>query len=254
MFAVLGSLLDRFWPHLITAIGTVALALFGTVWQESGDVIGDELTIGLIIIAALVSAAGAVIAAIRYDRGVRGIQTDMLTDVRASLVPLCARLIMLPRPLEQDKYVDAMTELTMHCRLFAPRDPGTIADANFYALSGNTLTRVNRAAGSAREQFVSGRRTTPRALEEKAVVDRIKAGQSVVCGNIRKRKQRRLLCLEEGDRTYLSFVSVPVISNNGTIIGMLSLNSSEKNGLSSVHATFLESVAKLIAAVHAVNP
>lgn len=249
MFTVLGRIADRFWPHLLALAGTVALALFGTVWLEwltTG--IETWLATSLVVFGALLSAFGTVLAAVVAEKRRQAIEVDMLTAVRATLVPVALRFISIGRPIDPQRLEDAVTDLTLHCRAFVSTD-GVDSDANYYRLGGNQLLCVNRRSGTARESFTKSRLRSPNEVEESAVIERLLAKKAVLCKDTWARRERRRLALADPRRKYRSFVSVPAIDGSGNVRGMLSVNSSRKGAFGQLHVAYLEEMTRLILAL-----
>lgn len=249
MFTVIGRVVDRFWPHLLSLGGTVALALFGTVLLEwlTSEAHG-WLAITLVVGAALLSAAGTVLAAVRAEKRRQQIEVDLLTAIRATVVPVSIHFIKMERPIDAQRFEDAVTELTLHWSAFVSSD-GVDSDANYYRLEGNRLTCVNRRSGVARETFTRSKARSPREREESAVIERLRAKQAALCFDTWSKREQRRLSLAEGKRRYRSFVSIPTVDGRGVVRGMLSVNSSKKGAFGQLHVEYLEEMGRLIMAL-----
>ncbi|GAA4192006.1 hypothetical protein GCM10022219_11660 [Microbacterium oryzae] len=262
MLRAIVGLFERAWLHLVTVAATIFLGLsplhldglrhWGAHHQLGNWVIGDWAAGVWLGFLGLCSMAGVFLGVARYEKASRGVQAELMIALRTSLIPVAERFIKLRRPVNADKFEDVVTELTTRCVLFAKKD-GDRCDANVYQLSGDRLIRVNRAADTARDEFVKSRKTTPRAVEESHVVDRVKSGELAICEDVQSADSRATLKLADGERNYRSFIAVPILRSDRSVYGMISLNSQKKNGLSDVHLQYLNNVARLIAALDSVN-
>lgn len=250
-------LLQRAWPHLLSVIGGLGLALSPLYlewlrdWgEERGH--GDMPAIVVLIILSLLSLAGVLWGVARYERRIRTVQADVMTALRASFVPVVDRFLALPDNASASTIEDVMTEVVARVALFAKKDDDS-PDANIYRLRRDRLARINRSGGTARDAFKISNGTSAEAVESNKVVERVIAAETTICEDVRSRRIRKKLSLAKIDRSYRSFVSVPILLRNGEVYGMISLNSSKRNGLQVTHLLFLENVAKLIGKLDAVN-
>jgi len=244
VFQALGSWLDRYWTALVGVLGVIALALFGTIWQDGASVVGEFWFFTLVVVAAVASGASGIYNTIRFARRARKVESELFTAVRTTLVPLAEHFIDAGSATTAE---DAATLVTMHCRAFVARN-GATCDANLYKLSGRDLVRVNRTAGSARKAFNRTRKQDAPAVEATRTVERVMAKQTTFCPNVASWRWRRKLDLAPGPRTYSAFISVPLCDANGTAVGMLSLNSSKRGVLTSLHQEYLEAVGRIYVA------
>lgn len=251
--------LERAWTHLLAVLGVVVLALSPLYldWlrtEGSKLEIGDSLAVAILIVAGVTSVAGVLFGVARYEKAMREMGATVMIELRASLVPVVERLLMVPAMPAPSELEDVMTEVAGRIALFAKKDDDR-PDANIYYLKGDTcLERLNRSGGTARKQFLRTRKRTPEALEERYVIERVLAGQVTVCEDVLDPKNREKLHLAAVERRYRSFISVPVILKDGSPYGMISLNSAKKNGLRSLHISYLENIAGIIGKIEAVNP
>lgn len=244
MFQALGSWLDRYWTALVGVVGVIALALFGTIWQDGADVVGEFWFFTLVVLAAVASGASGIYNTIRFARRARQVESELFTAVRTTLVPLAEHFIDSGSVSTPE---DAATLVAMHCRAFVART-GATCDANLYRLSGRDLVRVNRTAGSARKAFNKTRKQDAQSIEATRTVERVVAGQTTFCPNVASRRWRSKLGLAPGPRSYSAFISVPLRDANGTVVGMLSLNSSKRGVLTLLHQEYLEAVGRIYVA------
>lgn len=207
-----------------------------------------RIAVLLVTLAAMFSVAGTVIAAVTAEKRRQDIEVDMLTAVRATLVPVALRFIGMERPIDGRQLEEALTGLTLHCRAFVSSD-GIDSDANYYRLDGNELTCVNRRAGTARERFTKSRHKSPVEVEESAVIDRLLQKEAAVCSDTWSKRERRRLTIADTRRTYRSFVSVPAIDGSGRARRMLSVNSSKKRAFGQLHVVYLNEMARMILAL-----
>ena len=258
MLRAIGGFLDRVWPHILAVGGAVALALsplyldwLRTQGAHAGR--GDAFAIVAVVGAALASVAGIVYGAWRYERARVRVQAELMTAVRSSLMPAAEHFVRLPRPVNDATFEDAITDLTARCQLFAKKDNDS-PDANVYKLDRSRLVRVNRASGSARLSFETAARGRSEDLvsEDKQVIERVRSGEVAICTDVKSRRVRKKLGLAAVERSYRSFISVPILRPDGSVYGMISLNSRRRNGLGDLHLTFLVNIALLIAALDSV--
>ncbi len=214
-----------------------------------------------IAIAIVISAAGLVWAPIKTTLGRARAEAEMLTAFKETLVPSARKLIANTSPTSRE-CADIAESIMDDLRAYvAPK--GTTGDANFYLLekaaSGEaSLIRVNKSYKQARLRFDQLRRPTlsPDQVEEGAVVERVLAFRQARCTNVRRKRLQRLFRLNpERQRDYVAFMTVPVLSTDRrNVIGMLSINSGNKNVLQKFHFDYLNMVAQLLAEFHQVRP
>lgn len=257
MLKAIAGLLERAWLHVVAGFAAIALALsplyVGALRHWGAHNGWDDWLAGLVLGAVgLLSVAGVGLGVWRYEVRGREVEADLMVALRASLIPVADRFIQLRRPVATDALEDAMTELAARCALFARKDDDQ-PDANVYRLEGQRLLRINRSAGTARPQFAKTRGKKPEAIEESAVVDRVMGCQVTICEDVKDPDKRTTLKLADIDRNYRSFISVPIVRGDGTPYGMISLNSTKKNGLRAVHLNYLQNLAVLIAALEGVQ-
>ncbi|MCE7483081.1 GAF domain-containing protein [Microbacterium profundi] len=164
---------------------------------------------------------------------------------------MAEQVISVKKPVVGVDAENLATELSLHCRALV-RDKEAVCDVNVYRLMSHGLDRVNRASREARISFKNTTKQTPRAIEERCTVERVLAGEVTVCPDVRSKRWQRRLSLEGKNREYRSFISVPVFNEAHKVIGMLSINSNKKNGLTDLHRSHLEAAAKLYARAAAV--
>ncbi|MCK2022757.1 hypothetical protein KZC52_07470 [Microbacterium sp. kSW2-24] len=246
MFTIIGSLADRYWPVLVSVLGAIALALFGTVWVAAADVIGMFWTVTFIVAAALLSVFGGVFMAIAQELRTQRTESELLTVMRSTIIPLAEQVIVVKKPVVGVDMENLATELALHCRALV-RDKDAICDVNVYRVMSHGLDRVNRASREARISFKNTTKNTPRAIEERRTVERVVAGEVTFCPDVNSKKWQKRFSLEKKTRDYRCFISVPVFNESHKVIGMLSINSSRKGGLSDLHKSHMETAAKLYA-------
>ncbi|MFJ6550472.1 GAF domain-containing protein [Microbacterium sp. NPDC091676] len=257
MLRAIGAVLDRVWPHAVAIVGALVLALsplFLDHLRTWGAHIGadDWIAAAVLVLASVAAGGGVIFGAWRYERATVQGQAELMVAVRSSLVPAANHFIRLPRPVTDAMFEDAITELTARCQLFAKKDNDS-PDANVYLLERGRLVRVNRSAGNARAVFETIARGRPADVvaEERQVIERVKGGVAAICTDVRSKKHRRELRLADVERSYRSFISLPILREDGSPLGMISLNSSRKRGLGELHVRYLTSIAVLVAALEA---
>lgn len=246
MFKVAGALLDRYWPIAISLAGAVALALFGTVWQDADETIGSLLTIVLIATSGVASVFSGVYMAIGRELRTQKTEADLMTVLRSTIIPLAEQFIAVKKPMVGEALENMATELTLQCRALV-KDKRAVCDVNVYRLVKGGLERVNRASRAARQSFKRTSQQTPAAIEARCTVERIVAGKSTFCPDVQKTKWQRMFSLEQRKRDYRSFISVPVLGPGGKAIGMLSINSNKTKTLTELHQSYLQAAARIYA-------
>lgn len=222
------------------------MALFGTLWVAADTVIGGFWTITAITVAAIASVFSGVYMAVSQELRTQRTESDLLTVMRSTIIPLAEQVIAVKKPVVGEALENLATELSLQCRMLV-RDKEAICDVNVYRVMPHGLDRVNRASRDARKSFKRTTKQTPSAIEERCTIDRVVAGHITFCPDVKSRKWQKQFSLEKRTRDYRSFISVPVFNSSHKVIGMLSINSSKKNGLTELHQSHLEAAAKLYA-------
>lgn len=267
VFQRIGYGLDRFFPQLMTGVGTAALAFVPLYWAPllawldgigvnlglaPNSMVGPIGGIALIVIASTAAVAGPWFTLVRSGRQLASLEANVFTGVKKTMIPIARRIIDLASggPIGDNDFQKAITEITTHIRAFVSSN-GTNADANYYHLRGTgglatKLERVNETSSDARATFVRTRSDSAAAREENAVIARIVAGQDAFCSDVTDKKQVKQLTLDpSAKRDYVSFISVPVRGDDG-VMGMLSANAGQPRVLQPLHREYLIAVAKLI--------
>lgn len=246
MGKILGALFDSYWPIAVSVAGAVILALFGTIWQESDKAIGGLLTIIFVCLAAIASVFGGVWMAVAQELRTQRTESDLFTALRSTIIPIAERAISSITPVVGQAHEDFATELTLQCRALVKKNTA-MCDANLYALKADRLELVNRPSRDARRAFKKTTKKNPDAIEEKCTIDRVVAGQVTFCPDVQNARWQQVLSLAPKKRDYRSFISIPIFDKNREVIGMLSINSPDKKGLSDLHRSYLEAAAKIYA-------
>lgn len=252
------AVFQRAWTHAVGVAAAIGLALSPLYldWLRAQGVsagLGDGPAILALVILAALSVLGVGVGIYRYEKASRAVKASVMTAMRASFVPVIQRFLRLRPTAGQKEIADVMTEAVARVALFVKENDDS-PDANIYRLRDDTrLERVNRSAGSARDEFKITSGTGETAVEASEVVRRVLRKELVECGDVKSRKFRSKLSLAKKERTYRSFVSVPIVLSSGEPYGMISLNSTKKNGLTNLHVRYLENLAQIIGELDAVN-
>ncbi|ALQ31616.1 hypothetical protein AA310_04575 [Arthrobacter sp. YC-RL1] len=227
------------------------------------------VTATLGIVLGVVGSMGATAAAIRRETA---ILADGAVLMDSTLIPTAKLLIgfmALPSTNESSER-QVVTGIVGRLReyLKAGKPLGFSADANFYLLiNGNSglherkLVRINETETGARAVFNGSRATrfqSDTAKEEAAVITRVCKQLTAHCNNINDESEQERLSLDPNqERSYKSFLSVPVVIENRSggsprpeVIGMLSVNADQKNYFQQQHVVYISGIARLIGKLH----
>ncbi|MFI8413746.1 GAF domain-containing protein [Paeniglutamicibacter gangotriensis] len=222
---------------------------------------GWDLTQGSMVTGFLLSGVGITVGPVISAINQFKIQGQMIADFKTTLVPTAAQLIASAGASSSQSMDGPIYTIMKDLRAFIGTN-GTNADANLYLLIdgspagglGTKLERVHRTDTGARIEFKKTKAKNDRALEEAAVVERILDKKQAHCRNVKSRKNQVKFTLDpKADRKYKAFMSVPVLLED-KVIGMLSVNSTDKGVIQNYHFDYLDMVATLVADLHRIRP